>query len=230
LLLKDRIKTIREHLKIGSQSKFAELLNWNLSRVQDLERGKVTTLKPDEAVDIQEKLLVNGWWAFTGKGSMLITDNQANVPTTISANENSNMVQIKYYADVHASAGVGTVNYSEDVQLMSFSQEFIQSYLHLYNTDHIEIINVHGNSMFPTLSSNEIIFIDRDDLLLSEGAIYVVRFYDDVLVKRVSNDSKTKSLTLMSDNTQFPSRIVSGEDDFNNFEVIGRVVSHMELV
>jgi len=76
-MLNQRLKLVRDTVFIGSQEDFANTLGWPVSRVKDLERGKVKELKGSEAAELEDKFQVNGWWLLTGRGEMF-TFNTAN--------------------------------------------------------------------------------------------------------------------------------------------------------
>ena len=71
-MLSLRIKKIRKYLNLGTQQELSNLTNMKLSRVQDIERGKVKELKANELILFQEKLLISSWWLLTGKGNILV--------------------------------------------------------------------------------------------------------------------------------------------------------------
>ena len=98
-MLADRFKTLREYLKIDTQKELSDLTDLKLSRIQDIERGKVKELKSNEIVLLQEKLLVNSWWILTGTGEITIKNNTNKLDykmEIINNLEELNEQQIKY--------------------------------------------------------------------------------------------------------------------------------------
>lgn len=75
-MLSEKFKTIRKKLNINTQEELANTLEMKVSRVQDIERGKVKELKANEIINLQEKLLINYWWILTGKENILIEENK----------------------------------------------------------------------------------------------------------------------------------------------------------
>jgi len=110
-MLPERLKLARKALKCETQKDFAELVKFPLSRVQDIERGKVKELKSAELEFLQEKFFINSWWLLTGKGKMLLNDTQ----------DKNSQINIKNVDNKNGnfavnSSGVGdTKNYNSEV-------------------------------------------------------------------------------------------------------------------
>lgn len=88
--------------------------------------------------------------------------------------------------------------------------------------DQLSIIRVEGDSMVPTLADGDEIMVDRGDAgdRLRDG-IYVVRIDDALLVKRLSLNPATRTVSIRSDNVHaahWP------DCDPASLEVVGRVV------
>lgn len=83
---------------------------------------------------------------------------------------------------------------------------------------HASIISARGDSMAPTILDGDRLVVDGGDRRMGRtAAIFVVRRDGDLLVKQVTVRGGT--LTLASDNPDYPPFIVPAED----IEVIGRV-------
>jgi DNA-binding XRE family transcriptional regulator len=70
--LKERVKHLRNYLKIGSQEKLAEILEVNGPRVKSIETGRVKDLTAREANILVKKFNLNIDWLLTGEGEMLL--------------------------------------------------------------------------------------------------------------------------------------------------------------
>ncbi|MBU3832039.1 MAG: S24 family peptidase [Candidatus Desulfovibrio faecigallinarum] len=82
-------------------------------------------------------------------------------------------------------------------------------------------LDVMGDSMEPLFSNGSTIMVDMSQdakLYLVDGKIYVVRYMDGILVKRIA--LTTESITLCSEN---PLHAPITIEDPSQFEVIGRV-------
>ena len=95
-MLSERIKEIRKYLKITTQEELANILEMKISRIQDIERGKVKELKANEIVNFQEKLLVNSWWLLTGIGNITI-NNKNHKEEILEILENSSDKEIECF-------------------------------------------------------------------------------------------------------------------------------------
>lgn len=124
--------------------------------------------------------------------------------------------------DISASAGPGALDGSEQpIARIGFSRAWLEQ-LCRARPHNLSVIQVRGDSMFPSLSDGDDIMVDRSDgaARLREG-IYVIRLDEALVVKRLSVNPVTKRVTVASDNAAYPSwqNLKPGSID-----VIGRVV------
>jgi Peptidase S24-like len=129
------------------------------------------------------------------------------------------------------SAGAGTVDPDERASgVVAFDPRWLQaSGLH---EDTLSILHVDGESMAPTLNNGDDIMVDRADAAsrLRDG-IYVLRFDDALMVKRVARTPRPRGegeehltrwiLTISSDNPHYPTW---HDVDTSLVEIVGRVV------
>ncbi|MBE3023027.1 XRE family transcriptional regulator, partial [Campylobacter sp. 7477a] len=75
--------------------------------------------------------------------------------------EETNVISIPYFEDTYASAGGGVINYDEAPVIMDFDEEFLRKFLRISgNIANIHIINARGDSMEPTITNGELLFIN----------------------------------------------------------------------
>ena len=126
---------------------------------------------------------------------------------------------IKYFNDVSASAGGGSDISSEDVEELEMPSYFIDKLGGEREIKNIEAINVSGDSMEPTFSYNDIVFINRSKTDLDRGGIFTIRTEAGLFIKRVQKRIDGK-IDIISDNKVYTTLTL----DANEIEVIGRVV------
>ena len=80
---------------------------------------------------------------------------------------------------------------------------------------------VSGDSMYPTLADGDTILVDLTQRSPSRDGIYIVRFGEFVLVKRLHVDPTRRLITISCDNTHYPPLAPVAPDDV---EVAGRVI------
>lgn len=124
--------------------------------------------------------------------------------------------------DVMVSAGPGAFNRDHSIpegwSLLSLDQIRMVTRA---GADSLAIVRVSGDSMAPTLQNGDQILIDRSIHRIGRDGMYVIATGEEVIVKRISRDWASKSLTISSDNPLYPtSRGVQEED----IVVLGRVV------
>ena len=127
---------------------------------------------------------------------------------------------VKYFSDVSASAGGGGEIDTEDAQELEIPEHFVMMLGGERELRHIEAINVSGDSMEPTFSYNDIVFINRDKTDLQRGGIFTIRTEAGLFIKRVQKRIDGK-VDIISDNKVYNTQTL----DPREIEVIGRVVS-----
>ncbi len=127
---------------------------------------------------------------------------------------------IKYFNDVSASAGGGSDNTCEESEQLEIPEQFVFMLGGEKELKHIEAVNVSGDSMEPTFSYNDIVFINRTKTDLQRGGIFTIRTESGLFIKRVQKRIDGK-LDIISDNQVYTKQTL----DPCEIEVIGRVVS-----
>jgi len=120
-----------------------------------------------------------------------------------------------------ASAGPGALPDSETpTAAIAFQAGFIRD-LSANPPEGLAVLNVEGDSMYPTLAHGDQILVDTGDHLRLRDGIYVLRSEDALLVKRLSLNPIARRITIRSDNDAYPSW---PDCDPDSITVIGRVV------
>lgn len=208
-MLKNRLKEARKYLKISSQKDFANVLNWNIGRVQDLESGKVKELKASEAEELQEKFLINGWWLLTGKGEMLLKDNNL-----VISNDNNYNIDL---LNVRAGAGEGIYNYViETIDTISLDKSFFRTPI---NTSKVKGIQVDGDSMEPTLKDGDYVLID-ENINFGTNGIYAIQYGGQILIKRLQF-KMDGTILILSDNDKYEKEAFNPKENQLPFQVLG---------
>jgi SOS-response transcriptional repressor LexA len=132
---------------------------------------------------------------------------------------------IKYFGEVSASAGGGgdiDDEIHDDVLLPKY---FIDHLGGTAESKNLEAIRVTGDSMEPTFSYDDIIFINRQKKDLRRGGIFVIRTEHGLFLKRLSKRIDGK-VDILSDNQVYASISLN----INEVEVIGRVVGKFGII
>jgi phage repressor protein C with HTH and peptisase S24 domain len=127
---------------------------------------------------------------------------------------------VKYFSDVNASAGGGTDEQCEEIQELEIPEQFVFMLGGERELKNIEAINVSGDSMEPTFSYNDIVFINRSKTDLGRGGIFTIKTEAGLFIKRVQKRIDGK-IDIISDNQVYSTQTL----DPNEVEVVGRVVS-----
>lgn len=126
---------------------------------------------------------------------------------------------IKYFGNVNASAGGGANTDLEDSRCIEIGHDFAQILGGERELKYIEAINVSGDSMEPTFSYNDIVFINRNKTDLQRGGIFTIRTEAGLFIKRVQKRIDGK-IDIISDNQVYSTQTLHPSE----MEVIGRVV------
>ena len=127
---------------------------------------------------------------------------------------------IRYYPSVSVSAGGGAYENEENFESLQLPAYFIDMLGGKENLKNIDAINVVGDSMEPTLNTDNIIFIDKTKNDISRDGIYAFTTIHGLFVKRIQKRVDGK-LDIISDNKDYLSQIL----DKNELQILGKVIS-----
>lgn len=121
---------------------------------------------------------------------------------------------------VAAKAGAGaSLETNGDLEgLYAFRKDFMG--IEHISAAHSVLMDVVGDSMEPLFSEGDTLLVDKSDIEVMDGKIYVVTLGDELRVKRVHKS--LSGLILRSENPKYPDIPVTGPD-LENFVVHGRV-------
>ena len=132
---------------------------------------------------------------------------------------------IRYYPEVNVSAGGGAYENDDMYESLEIPSYFISILGGKENLKNIDAINVVGDSMEPTLNSDNIIFIDKTKNDISRDGIYAFTTTHGLFVKRIQRRVDGK-LDVISDNKDYPIQIL----DKNEIFIIGKVTSSFGMI
>ena len=126
---------------------------------------------------------------------------------------------IRYFENVNASAGGGADEQSEIIEELEIPSHFVGLLGGERELDNIEAINVSGDSMEPTFSYNDIVFINRTKTDFSRGGIFTIRTEAGLFIKRVQKRVDGK-VDIISDNQIYSTQTL----DPLELDVVGKVI------
>lgn len=127
---------------------------------------------------------------------------------------------IKYYPSVSVSAGGGAYEDEDNYESLELPEYFLNILGGKDNIKNIEAINVVGDSMEPTLNSNNIIFVDKTKNDISKDGVYAFTTNHGLFVKRIQK-RVDGLLDIISDNKDYPLQVLNK----NELNVLGKVIS-----
>ena len=215
----DRIRQVRDG---KSLSEFAAGFGVHKNTLARYEKGDGV---PDGAflAKLCQVYRINPAWILTGQGPVHLADAEGGHAPIAASDEGLDpdlYVYIPLY-NVVASGGPGSfLDDEEIVDALAFKREWIRSELRA-NPKDLVLVMMTGESMEPTLGKNDVILVNRRIGSARSDGIYLVRFGDALLVKRLQflPDS---SIRVISDNPAYEPFSVSPASQ--EFIIIGRVV------
>ena len=126
---------------------------------------------------------------------------------------------VRYFSEVSASAGGGACNDDEAYEPLMLEANFVAELGGERELKHIEAINVSGDSMEPTFSYGDIVFVNRSKTDIGRGGVFTINTEHGLFIKRVQKRIDGK-IDIISDNKDYPTQTATPGE----IEVIGRVV------
>lgn len=206
--LAQRLKFVMDEQGI-SQNALARMIGVTQPSIKKVLDGN--TLNPKNILEIAKALNVSPEWLKTGKGDTPDFSEEVE-----DEEENGHLVRVEVL-DVYASAGNGeflTGDLAGDIQAVEFASEYFYNLFQRASEKGMAIVNVKGDSMEPTLSSGDLLFVDTTRTCYQGDGLYVFSFGDSLYVKRLQRAGY--KLLVLSDNKFYDTWDVneSNEDQF----------------
>lgn len=197
-----------------------EIPQSNLVRYEN-DRGNLTYEKLQKIY----QLGINLEWLIMGEGEML-RNGENTRDLTVKENKNlipidENLIKIPLL-NIKASAGVGFVNYQEDVKdYIGIPARFLGGYL----PKNVALLFADGDSMEPIMHSGDLLLVSPKDQELISERIYIIRAFDELRVKKLIRKING-NIIIKSENERYGSEEVSLQEwTDNNIEIVGRVIN-----
>ena len=124
-----------------------------------------------------------------------------------------------------AGAGASLETSDETEGLYAFRKDFMgREHICARNAVMMDVV---GDSMEPEFYEGDTLLVDKSDIEIRDGKIYVVTLGEELRVKRIFNS--LNGLILRSDNQKYPDIHVEGPD-LETFVVHGRVRWHSRIL
>jgi len=212
------LKLVIEKLKdiIADEKSGKKVFDKDVAIALDIPQTTFATMKKRNSIPFKEilqfcanrKLSIN-WLFFDQAVDMLV-------------NETEKFFQIRYFADIRASAGGGADVFNDNYEILSIDKTLMQNMTHAQNRK-IEAINVDGDSMEPTLQDGSIVFIDRSQTNINRDGIYIATTTAGLFIKRIRLRADGM-VELISDNKAYSPETMLPEE----IQIVGRVIGNVE--
>jgi len=136
--------------------------------------------------------------------------------------ETEKFFQVRYFADIRASAGGGAEVFNEGYENLSLDKTVMNALVGMGSTK-LEAIHVEGESMEPTLQDGSIVFIDREQIDINKDGIFIVSTTSGLFVKRIRQRADGM-VEIISDNKIYSPELISPDE----ITIVGKVVGNIE--
>jgi len=136
--------------------------------------------------------------------------------------ETDKFFQVRYFADIRASAGGGAYGFNEDFETITLDEKIMHNMVGLGNTE-LEAIHVDGESMEPTLQDGSIVFLDRSQTNINKDGIFIASTTAGLFIKRIRQRADGM-VELISDNKAYSPEVLAPDE----VSIVGKVVGNIE--
>jgi len=212
----DLPEVIEKIKDVISSDKGSKIFDKDVAGVLGIPQATFATMKKRNSIPFQEllefcaiKKISANWLFFDQAVDMLKA-------------ETDKFFQIKYFADIRASAGGGAEVFGEEYEMLDMDKNIIYNMVGRGNTK-LDAISVDGESMEPTLSNGSIVFIDREQTNINKDGIFIASTTAGLFIKRIRQRADGM-VELISDNKSYSPEVL-GPDEVS---IVGRVVGSIE--
>ncbi len=136
--------------------------------------------------------------------------------------ETEKFFQVRYFADIRASAGGGAYGFDEDFETITLDEKIMHNMVGMGNTE-LEAIHVDGESMEPTLQDGSIVFVDRSQTNINRDGVFIASTTTGLFIKRIRQRADGM-IELISDNKIYPPEVLAPDE----VSIVGKVVGNIE--
>lgn len=201
-----------------SQKNIADFLGMSSKQVS---RWETQIAIPSDKLSQLSGLGFDVNYILTGNSSISLSNEVSRNGSLISSHADLSVVP-QY--DLSASAGGGALVIAEHpIARFELSKRWLEQ--HNLHNKKLTVVPVRGDSMEQTLYDGDLTLVSLiDDLTDAREGVCVLRFDDEIFVKRIQYDFKSKGYKVTSDNTAYSSFFVEVDDiESGRFTVLGRV-------
>lgn len=220
--LSERISWLMQRFNI-SQTELAKIAKISQPSVANWINGRTQKIRSEPAMFISDHFKIKSSWLISGIGDPFAGGDRIEAvdPEDIDEGSDDRFVPIKSLR-IRCSAGHGQEPTYEDVtdeNAFCYKRSWLQKYG--YNPNKLVRLDVHGDSMEPTLYDGDHITVNLADTYIQSGHVYAVTYAGEYRVKRLER-LMDGTVVVKSDNREYRTEEISGSDEM--FRVIGRVV------
>ena len=182
------------------------------------------TKSPKNIVEIATALGVDVNWLKTGEG-----ERDADVFAFTSEKDDDHTLRVDLLdAELAAhSSGIINLEYPDVISSIFFTHEGVKRILGRTTTDGVYMFKVPTDSMVPTITQNDIVFIDTNVKEYIGEGVYSFNLNGETYIKRLQR-LPTGVIMALSDNPLYhPFEIT--ESLFDTAEIIGKFIKAVEL-
>lgn len=205
-----------------SVNAFSKKVGVSQQAISKIIRGE--TLNPKNILEIATALGVNPHWLKTGEGSP-----DADVFAFTSEKDDNHTLRVDLLdAELAAhSSGIINLEYPDVISSIFFTHEGVKRILGRTTTDGVYMFKVPTDSMAPTITQNDIVFIDTNVKEYIGEGVYSFNLNGETYIKRLQR-LPTGVIMALSDNPLYhPFEIT--EDLFDTAKIIGKFIKAVEL-
>jgi phage repressor protein C with HTH and peptisase S24 domain len=201
---------------ISSHKDSKKIFDKDVADILGIPQASFATMKKRNSIPYQELLefcatkKISANWLFFDQAVDMLKE------------ETDKFFQIRYFADIRASAGGGAEVFGEDYEMLNIDRAIIENMVG-FNNKNLEAIHVDGESMEPTLSDGSIIFIDREQTNISKDGIFVASTTAGLFIKRIRQRADGM-VELISDNKAYSPEVLTSDE----VAIVGKVVGNIE--
>lgn len=219
--LSDRLRYL---LKVNelTEDALAKKVNVSQQAINYVLNGK--TRSPKNILEIATALGVNAHWLKTGEGSP-----EVDVFGFTSEKDNDHTLRVDLLdAELAAhSSGIINLEYPDVISSIFFTHEGVKRILGRTTTDGVYMFKVPTDSMVPTITQNDIVFIDTNVKEYIGEGVYSFNLNGETYIKRLQR-LPTGVIMALSDNPLYhPFEIT--EELFDTAKIIGKFIKAVEL-